>query len=233
MADKTAAKSGRTIYERALDFIHDGDVVGLGSGRASTAFIKLLGERVKAGLRVTGVPTSNDSEKLARELGIPLVPIGDEPLTLTVDGADEVDPHLNLIKGWGRALIREKIVAAASRKLVILAGKDKQVPVLGTRDKLPVEIVPLALPLATRKLKELGLRPVPWAKDGKLLLTDNGNYILDCGLSPVQDAAQLEAKLEAIPGVVGTGLFLGMADVVLIGDQDNEFEFLNELLKKG
>src|SRR5688500_3896152 len=112
-----------TIYERALAFVRDGDVIGLGSGRAASAFIRLLGERVRAGLKVRGVPTSRASEELAREVGVPLATLADGlPLAVTVDGADEVDPALNLIKGYGRALLREKVVAAASRKLVILAG---------------------------------------------------------------------------------------------------------------
>ncbi|HZY90468.1 MAG TPA: ribose 5-phosphate isomerase A, partial [Gemmataceae bacterium] len=152
-----------TIYERALDFIADGDAVGLGSGRASTEFIKLLGVRVRDGLRVRGVPTSGTSERLAQGLGIPLVPLGEGmPLAVTVDGADEVDPHLDLIKGYGRALVREKVVAASSRRLVILVGPGKEVPILGSRGKLPVEVVPFALPLCVRRLAELGCDPVPY-----------------------------------------------------------------------
>src|ERR1700722_1957820 len=126
-----------TIYERAIDFIREGDVVGLGSGRASTEFIKLLGARVKAGFKVRGVPTSEASDKLARELGIPLLTVEEGmPIAVTVDGADEVDPSLDLIKGYGRALIREKVVAAASNKLVILVGPGKEVPMLGSHGKL-------------------------------------------------------------------------------------------------
>jgi ribose 5-phosphate isomerase A len=218
-----------TIYERALEFVHDGDVVGLGSGRASMAFIQLLGERVKAGLKVTGVPTSGISEELARTLRIPLVSLEEAmPLALTVDGADEVAPNLDLIKGWGRALVREKIVAAASRQLVILAGRTKAVAALGTRGKLPVEVVPFALPLCRARLNEMGLNPVPYQEQGRLFVTDNGNHILDCMIGPIADPAALEAQLEAVPGVVGTGLFLGMASVVLLGDEAREFEFVEE-----
>src|SRR4051794_4290176 len=127
-----------TIYERALDFLNDGDAVGLGSGRASSEFIKLLGQRVKAGLRVRGGPTSQASEQLAQSVGVPLVTLDDAgELALTVDGADEVAPNLDLIKGWGRALVREKIVAASSHKLVILAGSNKEVKGLGEHGKLP------------------------------------------------------------------------------------------------
>ena len=221
-----------TIYERALDFIADGDAVGLGSGRASTAFIKLLGARVRDGLRVRGVPTSRGSDRLALELGIPLVSLGEGmPLAVTVDGADEVDPHLDLIKGYGRALVREKVVAAASRRLVILVGPGKEVPILGSRGKLPVEVLPFALPLCLRRLSDLGCNPVPYEEGGQLFVTDNGNHILDCAVAPVLDPPAFEAHLRAIPGVVGTGLFLGMADTVLVGD--DSFQLVAEKQRRG
>lgn len=220
-----------TIYERAVALINDGDKVGLGSGRASMAFIKALGERVKGGLKITGVPTSVVSEELARSLGIPLADLGDAmPLDLTVDGADEVGPGMALVKGWGRALIREKVVAAASKKFVVLVGKDKIVDYTGQKGKIPVEVVPFALDLCRAKLGELALNPVLWTDKGTPAKTDNGNYILDCMVSsPVADPAALEAKVLAIPGVVGTGFFLGMASLVLVGDQDKEFEFVREM----
>src|SRR5262249_50784801 len=158
-------------------------------------------------------------------LGIPLVSLEEGmPLTVTVDGADEVDPNLNLIKGYGRALVREKVVAAASRKLVILVGPGKEGPVLGARGKLPGEGVPFALPLRRRRLAELGCDPVPYEEGGKLFVTDNGNHILDCVVGAILDPAAFEASLRAIPGVVGTGLFLGMADTVLVGDDHFELK---------
>ena len=216
-----------TIYERALEFTSDGATIGLGSGRAATAFTKLLAARVQAGLHVRAVPASRTTAKLAGELGIPLVSLDEAmPLDVTVDGADEVDPRLNLIKGYGRALVREKIVAAASQKLIILIGSEKEVPVLGARGKLPVEIVPFGLALCCRRLSALGCTPIPYEVDGKLFLTDNGNHILDCAIATIPQPAELEARIRAIPGVVGTGLFLGMADTVLIGDKD--FNLLNE-----
>ncbi len=226
-----------TIYERALEFIADGDAVGLGSGRASTEFIKLLGARVREGLRVRGVPTSRASERLAQDLGIPLVPLGEAmPLAVTVDGADEVDPHLDLIKGYGRALVREKVVAAASRRLVILLGPGKEVPIkevpiLGSRGKLPVEVLPFALPLCLRRLSDLGCNPVPYEEGGQLFVTDNGNHILDCAVAPILDPAAFENHIRAIPGVVGTGLFLGMADTVLVGGDD--FRLVAEKRRQG
>jgi ribose 5-phosphate isomerase A len=184
---------------------------------------------VQKGLDVRGVPTSSISEELARNLRIPLVSLEKGmPLALTVDGADEVAPDLGMIKGWGRALVREKIVAAASRRLIILAGCTKAVPALGTRGKLPVEVVPFALAFCRDRLRKLGLEPVPFEEKGKLFVTDNGNHILDCKCGPISDPAGLEAKLCAVPGVVGTGLFLGMADVVLFGDENRQFELVEE-----
>lgn len=208
-----------TIYERALALVHDGDVVGLGSGHASHEFIRELGDRVRAGLNVRGVATSRGSEELAERAGIPIIELDEGmPLAVTVDGADEVDPHLNLIKGYGRALVREKIVAAASRRLVILVGPGKEVPVLGSRGKLPVEVIPFAVPLCQERLRKLGCTPILYEENGAPFVTDNGNHILDCKIAPILHPEQLEEDLRAIPGVVGTGLFLGMAGTVLVGD---------------
>jgi ribose 5-phosphate isomerase A len=219
-----------TIFERAVEFISNGDSVGLGSGRASLAFIRVLGDRVKGGLRVRGVPTSQQSEEVARAVGVPLVSLAEAmPLAVTVDGADEVAPNLDLIKGYGRALVREKIVAAASKRLVILVGQEKRIQRgLGERGKLPVEVVPFALPLCLARLSAMGLRPVVWQDAGGPLATDNGNNILDCQVGPIADPAALEIALLKVPGVVGTGLFLGMADVVLIGDEGRNFEQVDE-----
>lgn len=216
-----------TIYERALTLVRAGDVVGLGSGHASTEFITELGDRVRAGLQVRGVATSRTSEELARNSGIPIVSLAEGmPLALTVDGADEVDPNLNLIKGYGRALVREKIVAAASRKLIILIGPGKEVPVLGSRGKLPIEVVPFAVPLCQELLTKLGCKPILYEENGAPFLTDNGNHILDCQIAPILHPEQFEEHVRAIPGVVGAGLFLGMADMVLVGD--DHFQLLAE-----
>ncbi len=208
-----------TIYERALAFLIDGDVIGVGSGRASAAFTKLLGDRVRAGLHVRGVPTSQAAAALMQQVGVPLASLDEVPqLAVAVDGADEVDPNLDLIKGYGRALVREKIVAASAKKVIILVGPNKIVPVIGSRGNLPIEVLPFALPLCLRRLRDLGLTPIPFEKDGKPFFSDNGNLILDCGVKPIARPAELEASIRSIPGVVGTGLFLGMADVVLVGD---------------
>ena len=215
-----------TVYERALEFVRDGATVGLGSGRASTQFITLLGARVRDGLKVRGVATSQSSADLAVSLGIPVVSLEEGmPLDVAVDGADECDPNLDLIKGYGRALVREKVVAAAAKKFIVIFGTKppndvKNVPVLGTKGKLPVEVVPFAVPLARSRLRDLGCDPVLWMKDGKPGVTDNGNHILDCGIRPIGDAAAFQAQIREIPGVVDTGLFLGMAHVVLSGDEN-------------
>jgi ribose 5-phosphate isomerase A len=217
-----------TIVERALQLVADGMRIGLGSGRAAEAFVKALGERVRNGLHVQGVPTSENTAHLARQQGISLLTLAEAGiLDVTVDGADEVDPNLNLIKGYGRALVREKIVAASSRKLIILVGEEKLVPQLGARRKLPVEVTPFALPLCERVLGDMGLRPITSVQGDNLFMTDNGNRILDCQIGPIADAQRLELDIRAIPGVVGTGLFLGMADVVLVGDRTG-FQLIEE-----
>jgi ribose 5-phosphate isomerase A len=218
-----------TIVERALELVPNDSRIGLGSGRAAQAFVKSLGERLRSGrLRVHGVPTSEETATLARQEAIPLLTLAEAGiLDLTVDGADEVDLNLDLIKGYGRALVREKIVAASSRRLVILVGEEKLVPQLGTRGKLPVEVTPFALSLCERRLGELGCRPVTYYRGDGLFMTDNGNHILDCQIDPIPDAPRLERDIKAIPGVVGTGLFLGMADTVLVGDR-NDFQLIEE-----
>ena len=207
-----------TAAERALALIEDGSAIGLGTGRAATLFVRALGERVRQGLRVRGVPTSDATADLARELGIPLTTLEEiDELAIAFDGADEVAPDLGLIKGYGGALVREKIVAASSRRFVVLVGPGKEVSTLGERGKLPVEVVPFALPLARRKLTALGCPPALRLKpDGTTYITDNGNPIFDCQVGPIPDPAALERAILDIPGVVGTGLFLGMAEVVFI-----------------
>jgi len=216
----------------ALAMVRDGGKVGLGSGRASTAFITALGARVKEGLRVQGVATSARSEKLARELGIPLIELEEDvELDLIVDGADEVAPNLDLIKGWGGALVRERIVTCASRRQIILVGQAKLVQTLGERGRIPVEIIPLAKGYASRQLRVLGLRPtLRLNSDGTPFSSDNRNLTLDCALlQPLRDgtaARRLEAKILKIAGVVDTGMFLGTAAQVLVGHKDGTVEAL-------
>jgi ribose 5-phosphate isomerase A len=219
------------IAARALEFVHDGAVVGLGTGRAATAFVEALGARVKQGLRVTGVPTSQATAATARRLAIPLVDLDDvDEIDVTVDGADEVDPQLNLIKGYGGAMVGEKIVAAASRREIILVGSEKLVPVLGKRGILPVEVIPFAVGFCKRRLAALGCRPQVRFTDGVRVpfVSDSGNYILDCGVEPITEPQALEDAIRAIPGVVGTGLFIGIAERVLVGEAGS----VRELVRK-
>ena len=206
-----------TAAERALEAIEDGHLVGLGTGRAATEFVRRLGERVQKGLHVQGVATSEVTAQLASQLAIPLITLEEaKRLDVTVDGADEVDPKLDVIKGYGGALVREKIVAASSERLIILVTPEKLVKQLGARGRLPVEIVPFGLSLAKGQLSALELKPEQRMHDGKAYVTDNGNYILDCGTPVIESPAELESDICSIPGVVGTGLFLGMADTVLV-----------------
>jgi ribose 5-phosphate isomerase A len=212
----------RAIATRALEYVADGQVLGLGTGHAATAFIEVLAEHVAAGLHVRGIATSQASAELAARLGIPLTNLAEvDGIDVDLDGADEVDPQCNLIKGYGGALLREKIVAAASRRVVILVGPEKLVDVLGSRGKLPVEVVPFGLAACARRLEQLGLPSQPRMADARLLTTDNGNHILDCHTGPIDDPQRLDEQLRGIPGVAGTGLFIGMAHSVLIDRGDH------------
>jgi len=198
----------------ALDEIRDGMIVGLGSGSTASIFIRELG---KSGRKLLGIPTSDESGRIAHEVGIPLTTFDAHPeIDVTIDGADEVSPQLDLTKGLGGALVREKIVAAAARRFIVLVGEEKLVKVLGVRKRLPVEVVPFAVPFVTRRLTELGYPPELRPKDGQPWETDNGNLILDAAVTTVPDPAKLDRTLLDIPGVVGTGLFVGMAHLVMV-----------------
>jgi len=208
----------------ALRFAKPGDVIGLGTGRAATAFINALGASL---IQVRGIPTSQASEELGRSLGIEIASLADTPkIDTDFDGADEVDPRLNLIKGYGGALVREKIVAAASRRFIVLVGEEKLVKRLGTRGSLPVEVVPFALPVAMRRVAALGLKPKVRQKDGADFVSDNGNLILDCGVKEIRNPARLDRELREIPGVVGTGLFVAMASLVLVARNNGKIDAL-------
>lgn len=200
----------------SLQFVKDGQVVGLGTGSTAAYFIKLLGDEVKRGLRIRGIPTSVRSGELAASLGIPLTTLDEcQEIAVTVDGADEVDPQLRLIKGGGGALLREKIVASATKQLVIVADATKQVPVLG-RFPLPVEVIRFAQALVAKEIAALGAQvSVRMGADGKPFVTDENNHILDCRFGQIPDADKLARQLSDMPGVVEHGLFIGMASVVL------------------
>lgn len=210
-----------TIFERALELVADGMNIGLGTGRAAERFIEALGTRVKAGLKIRGVATSQAAAAAATKHGVPLVTLAEGmPLDLTVDGADEVDPKLNVIKGYGRALLREKIVAAASQRLVLLVGTEKLVPTLGSRGKLPIEVTPFAVPLVLRELQRLGLPGTLHLVEGKPSVTDNLNHIIDAAVGPIADPVALQRQLKSIPGLVETGLFLNCVSAVLVGEAE-------------
>lgn len=204
--------------QAALEFVEEGQTLGLGTGRAAEAFVRALGARVRTGLHVRGVPTSEATAALALELGIRLVTLEEVGrLDATFDGADEVDSNLDAIKGYGGALVREKVVAASSDRLYILVGDEKLVEHLGQRGKLPVEVLPFARSLAERRMAELGCKGrVRTTEAGETYLTDNGNLILDAEVDRIDDPAALDRDLLAIPGVLGTGLFVGMADAVVV-----------------
>jgi ribose 5-phosphate isomerase A len=233
MTGAGADRALEAVADRALDLIEDGAKIGLGSGHAAGLFVARLAARVRAGLRVAGVPTSQATERQARALGIPLIELDEDvDLDLTIDGADEVAPNLDLVKGWGGALVRERIVASASRRQVILVGHEKLVRALGERGRIPLEVIPFARGPALRRLGSLGLRATVRAgTDGaRPALTDNGNLMLDCSPgAPLPDGAAaraLETALLAIPGVVDTGLFLGTAERVLVGHPDGRVDVL-------
>ena len=200
----------------SLQFVKDGQVVGLGTGSTAAFFIRLLAEQVKNGLRIRGIPTSVWSRELAESLGIPLTTLDEcQEIAVTVDGADEVDPQLRLIKGGGGAMLREKVVASATKQLVIVADASKQVPVLG-KFPLPVEVIQFAQALVAKRIAALGAEvSVRTGADGKAYVTDENHHILDCRFGEIRDADGLARELSDMPGVVEHGLFIGMAKVAL------------------
>lgn len=220
----------QAVARQAAALVHDGARVGLGTGRTATAFVAALGARLRDGLRITAAATSEATARHAAALGIPLIELDEDVvLDLTVDGADEVAPNLDMVKGWGGALVRERIVAAASRRQVIVVGPEKLVERLGQRGRIPVEVIPLARGLVTRELRARGLVPtLRLGGDGRPARTDNGNLTLDCAPgAPLADgdaARALEAAILAVPGVVDTGLFLGTAERVLVGYGDGRVD---------
>jgi len=203
----------------SLGFVKDGQIVGLGTGSTAAYFIQLLGERVKNGLRIRCIPTSEHSRVRAASLGIPLTTLDEcQQIDVTVDGADEVDPKLRLIKGGGGALLREKIVASVTKQLVIVADATKRVPVLG-RFPLPVEVIKFAQAVVKNRIEALGAQvELRLGADGKPFLTDENNHILDCRFGQIPDADGLARQLSDMAGVVEHGLFIGMASVVLVAN---------------
>lgn len=205
----------------AVKYVKDGMVVGLGSGSTASIAIKMIGEMVRGGVSVVGIPTSRDSEILGKSVGIKIGELKDHPVVdLTIDGADEVDPKLNLIKGLGGALVREKIVASATKMELIVVDDSKLVEYLCQKSPLPVEIVKFAHHSTVRALEGMGCVPALRMRDGEMFVTDNGNYIVDCKFQRIDRPKNVEAAINLVPGVVDNGLFVGLAHKVIVASED-------------
>jgi ribose 5-phosphate isomerase A len=212
----------RVVGEKAVDYVKEGMVVGLGTGTTVFYTISKLAKLVQQGFSIKGIPTSLQTENLARELGIPLVSFNKiDRIDVAIDGADQVSPDLNLIKGGGGALLREKIIAKAANTFIVVADSHKLVGKLGTFP-LPVEVVPFGVEMTSKYIQELGGIPKLRQKDGSPYLTDNGHYIFDCSFHEITHPGDLERDLNLIPGVVDNGLFVGMADMVITLDRNKE-----------
>jgi len=208
----------------AAELITDGMVLGLGTGTTASYLVQILGERVRQGLRIQGIPTSEATRQLAVAEGVPLTTLEEQTvLDLCLDGADEVDPELNLIKGGGGALLREKIVASAARQRIIMVDVSKCVDSLGAFP-LAVEVIPFGWEVTRRQLEQFGGVPTLRQREGKPFVTDQGHYIIDCALSQIEDAPRLNHQLNQLPGVVENGLFVDMTDRLIIGSPDGIIE---------
>ncbi|WP_143069285.1 ribose-5-phosphate isomerase RpiA [Paenibacillus sp. OV219] len=216
----------RAAAEKAAEYVRDGMIVGLGTGSTAYWVIQKLGEMTKNGLSMKAVATSTPSELLAEELGITLVRLSEiDEIDLTIDGADEIDGEWNLIKGGGGALLREKIIASASKELIIIADESKVVQQLG-RFPLPIEIVQFGHELTLRKLASYGCIPRLRMQGEEPFVTDNGNYIVDCEFGKIDQPRELHTELNMIPGVVENGMFINLASKVIIGALDGSVKEL-------
>lgn len=211
------AEAKRRVGKQAANLVEGGHVLGLGTGSTVAAFLEALGQRIdEEAISVEGVPTSEDTRRRCEELGIPTTTLEEHPqLDLTIDGADEVAPGLDLIKGGGGALFREKVVATASDRFVAIVDASKESPALGETFALPIEVVEYALPLVRRQLEAYS--PSLRAKNEEPFRTDNGNVILDLDTGPIEDPGALAQRLDRTVGVLEHGLFLGIADRCLVG----------------
>jgi len=221
MADSETLK--RQAAERAVEYVASGMVVGLGTGSTAVHAVRRIGALLAEGRlqRIVGIPTAEVTAREAERCGVPLGTLDEHPIVdVTIDGADEIDPRLNAIKGLGGALLREKIVAAASRRFVLVADESKRVAQLGTRAPVPVEVVPFARRPVADYLASLGARVVERQRDGRAFVTDEGNHILDCHFPGLANPPEMAQFIRAQPGVVEHGLFLGMAtEAVVAGER--------------
>ncbi len=221
-------ESKRLAAERAVDYIDDGMIIGLGTGSTAYWAIQKIGKRIRDGLNIRAIATSSHSETMAKDLGISLVPFAEiEAIDITIDGADEVDKEWNLIKGGGGALLREKIVASASKRLIIIVDESKLVDRLG-KFHLPVEIVKFGYEMTMKKLTSLGCNPLLRLHGNNPYVTDNGNYIIDCDFGSIDCPEKLHNAINGITGVVDNGLFINMAKQVIVGYRDGT---VKELVK--
>jgi len=211
----------RRAAHRAIEFVTDGQVVGLGTGSTAEFVLKALGDLVRQGLHITGVPTSEAAADLAQSVGIPLADLNDVGrVDIIIDGADEVDPAFDMIKGGGGALTREKLVALSSLRRVYVIDETKLVARLGQSWSVPVEVLPFAWSFSALHLTRLGCKTRLRGEPQTPFVTDNGNYIVDCRFDSISDAPQLEREIKQLPGVVESGLFAGITDVLVIGYQN-------------
>ncbi len=208
----------RMAAEAAVERVKEGMVLGLGTGSTTRYAIEKLGRLMNEGLNILCIPTSDATAELARSLGIPLTSLSEHPtVDLVIDGADEVDPRLNLIKGMGGALFREKLVALSSTQMIVIVDESKLVDSLGQRTPVPTEVLPFAWNQTRKRLEALGCTPSLREVVDQPFITDNGNYVLDCRFPHIEEASDLADRIKAIPGVMEHGLFLDMADTVLVG----------------
>ena len=220
------------VGEEAVNYIEDGMKVGLGSGTTMYYAVKALGERVKQGLNIVGIPTSNQTAEWAKEFGVPLTDFQEvQELDLAIDGADEVDRNLQLIKGGGGALLREKVVANAAKEFLVIVDDSKLVDYLG-EFRLPVEVVPFGWEVTANNISQFGCIPVLRKVNEEIFVTDNGNYILDCNFEQILEPGKLHNELISLVGVVETGLFIEMTGKVLVG-KDGRIEVLEGNMRKG
>jgi len=221
----------RIAAEKAIEYIKDGMVVGLGTGSTVKYALKNLEERVQQGLNIKGIPTSIETKKIAKRYNIPIVTLSEYPeIDITIDGADEVDSNLNLIKGGGGALTREKIIAYHSKKVIIVVDDSKVVKSLGIDFPLPVEVVKFEWEATKKVLETFGCSVELRKIIDDPFITDNGNYILDCEFERITDPEQLEQDINMIPGVVENGLFIGLAHQVIIGSKKGIMTLEKELI---
>ena len=220
----------KLVAESAVEFIQDGMIVGLGTGSTAYWAIKKLGEKINEGINIKAIATSKESESLARELKIPIVTFSDiDQIDITIDGADEVDSDLNLIKGGGGALLREKIVAMASKILIIVVDESKIVSQLG-EFPLPVEVTPFGVEITRNKIEKLGCKTEIRMQDKKTIYkTDNGNYILDCKFGIIENPEKTNQYINMIPGVIDNGLFINVATKVLVGYKNGNIDTIKRV----